>query len=124
MNSRQAPLSSRFRRTGGYTTHDDYGNNGDDTVHTHLPQFKTPKVIQSNASFPQNYSTDPPAVVDVVFFDFIAENVADGLNTITGNENQYTADEFERYMGQEDTLTALLLEYVTRHWNIKGGSCL
>lgn len=113
-SSLQKPLLSRKRyaRIGGYTTKDDYGRTGDDTVHDVVTRYDTPKVLQSNASFP---SAAPPQLVDVVFLDFIAPNVAAGLNRLSGG-GPYTADGFESYMGPDDTLTALIGAYAQRYW--------
>lgn len=114
--SLQKPLSGgqaeKVRITRGYTTHDDFGSSGDDTVHAPIPRYENPKVIQANV--PASLG-DKPEVVDVVFFDFIAENVEMGLNAIVGEERFSRAD-FKMYMGYEDTLTKLILEYVGRHW--------
>ncbi|KAF8539721.1 Metallo-dependent phosphatase-like protein [Trichophaea hybrida] len=115
---KQAPLvrgREKYRKIIGYTTKDDFGHTGDDTVHQHFDKFSPPKVLQANGSFPVDYATTPPEVVDVVFFDFIAKNVATGLNHIVGKE-EYKASEFGMYMGREDTLTKLILEFVDRRW--------
>jgi hypothetical protein len=114
----QIPLArgrKRYRKIKGYTTKDDFGHTGDDTVHEHFDIFEPPKVLQANGSFPADYTISPPEVVDVVFFDFIAENVAAGLNTIVGKE-KYKASEFGMYMRHEDTLTKLILEFVDKRW--------
>lgn len=112
--SPQKPLLSgkRYARIGGYTTKDDYGQTGDDTVHDAVTRYDTPKVLQGNASF---LSAVPPQLVDVVFLDFIAPNVAAGLNRLSGG-GPYTADGFESYMGPNDTLTALIGAYAQRYW--------
>jgi hypothetical protein len=117
MPGMQIPMGSRrtFKRIKGYTTNDDFGHDGDDTVHDHFEKFPSPKVLQANASFPPDYAVNPPDNVDVVFFDFIAENVAQGLNAIVGGD-EWSKDLFEMYMGHEDTLTKLILEFVGRKW--------
>ena len=112
----QAPLGHKgprtYRKVKGYTTADDYGREGDDTVHKHFAKYQPPKVVQANASFPGDGT---PAFVDVVFFDFIAQNVADGLNSLVGG-NVWSVDGFERYMGEDQTLTKLILEFVETRW--------
>ncbi|KAH0602263.1 uncharacterized protein H6S33_009873 [Morchella sextelata] len=99
----------------GYTTRDDFGDDGDDTVHSRIIWHFAPKVIQGNASFPDGWETSPPETVDVVFMDFIGWNVAAGLNEISGNDS-YRAVDFQPYMGEEDTMTKLLLDYVEKEW--------
>ncbi|KAA8893132.1 Metallo-dependent phosphatase-like protein [Sphaerosporella brunnea] len=123
MPGAQIPLGRRKKQkqkkrtlVKGYTTNDDFGHDGDDTVHEYFEKYPTPKVLQSNASFPADYATNPPPVVDVVFFDFIAENVADGLNAIVSRPDAWSRDMFEMYMGREDTLTKLILEFAAKEW--------
>lgn len=99
----------------GYATIDDAGTDGDDTIHVPLKHYPTPQVIQGNASFPEDWESNPPAKIDVVFFDFIAYHVAAGLNEITGTES-YSTKDFLPYMEQEDTMTKLLLDYVAKYW--------
>jgi hypothetical protein len=129
-SSPQQPLLIRKRRRGyarigGYTTEDDYGQTGDDTVHDAIDRYDTPKVLQSNASFPSQADGEAGLhLVDVVFLDFIAPNVAAGLNRLSGGSGSggggdggpYTADGFESYMGPKDTLTALIVAYAQRYW--------
>ncbi|PUU78201.1 5'-nucleotidase [Tuber borchii] len=115
----QAPLTHsqphKYTKVIGYATIDDAGTDGDDTIHVPLKRYPTPQVIQGNASFPEDWESNPPAKIDLVFFDFIAYHVAAGLNEITGTKNHSTKD-FLPYMGQEDTMTKLLLDYVAKYW--------
>lgn len=117
LSGSQAPLGHKgpraYRRVKGYTTADDFGREGDDTVHKHFAKYQAPKVVQSNASFPEDGSL--PRKVDVVFFDFIAQSVADGLNSVVGVD-VWGVDGFERYMGEDQTLTKLILEFVEKKW--------
>jgi len=112
---RQQVLGKKYTLTKGYTTPDDRSTTdpGDDVVHLSIPQYPAPKVLQSNASFPADGAT--PEKVDVVFFDFIAGSVAQALNEIQRGDRWSTAG-FEMYMGYEDTLTKLILEFVEREW--------
>lgn len=99
----------------GYTTNDDFGTDGDDTIHSEIIWYPSPKVIQGTASFPEDWEVNPPETVDVVFMDFIGWNVAAGLNEIAGR-GVWRVTDFEPYMGEEDTMTKLLLEYVGDEW--------
>lgn len=108
-----------YRRILGYTTIDDHGTTGDDTVHLPFAKYPSPKVIQSNASFPDPDFESEPETVDVVFFDFIRKNVEAGLNEIAqelGMEQRWKWEEFERYMPKEMTLTRLILDFVGTYW--------
>lgn len=114
----QIPLArgrQKWRKTIGYTTEDAFGKQGDDVVHQAFQKFDTPKVLQANASFPVGWEAKPPQTVDVVFFDFIAANVADGMNRIVG-EKKWKKEDFGYYMSREDTLTKLMLEFVQEEW--------
>ncbi|PWW75520.1 hypothetical protein C7212DRAFT_352394 [Tuber magnatum] len=120
VNHRQAPLARsrprhKYTKVIGYATIDDAGTDGDDTIHVPLKRYPTPQVIQGNASFPEDWESNPPVTIDVVFFDFIAQHVAAGLNEIAGTED-YSTNDFLPYMGQEDTMTKLLLDYVAKYW--------
>lgn len=99
----------------GYTTYDDLGTDGDDTVHSEIIWYPSPKVIQGTASFPEDWEDHPPETVDVVFMDFIGSNVAAGLNKIAGR-GIWRVTDFKPYMGEEDTMTKLLLGYVNDEW--------
>jgi hypothetical protein len=105
----------KYTRVLGYATKDDAGCDGDDTVHVPVKRYPTPNVIQANASFPGDFESNPPEKVDVVFMDFIGPHVVQGLNNISGKDT-YSTKDFKPYMGQEDTMTKLLLEYVGRYW--------
>lgn len=81
--------------TPGYLTTDDFGSDGDDTVHSSIPSFVQPNYIQGNGSFPTDGST--PTVVDVVFFDYFASVVVQVLNAMGAN---YTvAGDVTNYLG-------------------------
>jgi len=51
----------------GYTTSDDVGDDGDDTVHSPIKFYKTPNCVQAEIAFPD----EEPETVDVVFLEFI-----------------------------------------------------
>jgi hypothetical protein len=52
--------------TLGYNTTDDFGNDGDDTVHYEIPEDqKLPRCVQGTTGFPSDGSD--PDVVDLVF---------------------------------------------------------
>jgi len=52
----------------GYTTSDDAGDDGDDTVHSPIKNFAAPNCVQAEIAFP---SDTEPETVDLVFLDFI-----------------------------------------------------
>lgn len=50
----------------GYTTEDDFGTDGDDTLHTSIQRFELPPYFATEADFPEKRE---PEVVDLVFND-------------------------------------------------------
>jgi hypothetical protein len=78
-SSTLSPMQAAIRRrqvvevppTPGYTTKDDFGTDGDDTLHSAIPFFRIPDYFAGSAGFSQQ----PPATVDVVFVDFIEPDV-------------------------------------------------
>jgi hypothetical protein len=92
--------------TPGYTTSEDFGTNGDNTVHSRIPHYSTPNDFQANGSFPTNGST--PATVDLIFLDFIANDVIDAL---TSAGSSYTEDRVEYYLPKTFTTNGYLPVY-------------
>lgn len=92
----------------GYTTKDDAGDEGDDTLHTPITFYNVPNVIQSARSFPADAD---PEKVDLVFTDFIQPWVLSAMQ-FTGQN--YTAHDIALY-GNE-TLTELMADWIKRHW--------
>lgn len=64
---------STTSNTPGYTTTDDFGTDGDDTIHLPIPYYSQPNYFQTNVSFPADGSL--PATVDVIFLDYFASSV-------------------------------------------------
>lgn len=104
--------------TPGYLTTDDFGSDGDDTVHSKIPSFTQPNYIQGNGSFPTNGTT--PAVVDVVFFDYFASVVVNVLNGMGGNYT-YPADVFP-YLGSYSAQN-YLPDYAKLNWQANMPAC-
>lgn len=59
--------------TPGYVTHDDFGSDGDDTLHAPIPYHKATALVVANASFAADKSM--PQHVDIVFHSFIVDMV-------------------------------------------------
>ncbi|PHH62939.1 hypothetical protein CDD81_6572 [Ophiocordyceps australis] len=51
----------------GYVTSDDWGTDGDDTMHSGIPYYDLAGYWETRASFPQDGSN--PSTVDLIFFD-------------------------------------------------------
>jgi 2',3'-cyclic-nucleotide 2'-phosphodiesterase (5'-nucleotidase family) len=98
---------------GGYTTKDDLGDDGDDTVHKPLNFYMQPNAIQSEIAFPEDGSD--PETVDVVFIDFIQPWIIPALQFSGGD---YTDDDVQSYM--DGTLTYKLSQWISEKWK---GEC-
>lgn len=107
-----APTDDDAPLTGGYTTKDDLGTDGDDTVHEPLQFYKVPNCIQSEIALPEDGN---PETVDVVFIDFVQPWIIPALKFSGGD---YSDDDVETYM--EGTFTYKLSEWIKNNWS---GSC-
>lgn len=95
-----AAIKRNIAPTAGYVTKDDFGNDGDDTIHSQIPLYLQPNIFQANASFPIDGSS--PDKVDFVFLDFIRPNVlaalaSTGLNYSTAPVTYYITKEFDTH---------------------------
>ncbi|KAF1964100.1 hypothetical protein BU23DRAFT_562208 [Bimuria novae-zelandiae CBS 107.79] len=104
----------------GYTTTDDFGTDGDDTIHKAIPRYPQPNDLQANGSFPTNGSL--PDTVDLVFLDFIAPNIIDALNgpDVGGG---YTEDDVSYYLPKEFTTNSYLPTYAKIAWQENVPNC-
>ena len=94
----------------GYTTKDDAGSDGDDTVHSPITFYRVPNCIQSIIK-PVDATTDAETV-DVVYIDFIQPWILLAFRFL-GLE--YSEADTHAYMYGE-SLTTLLAEWVTTNW--------
>jgi hypothetical protein len=95
----------------GYTTVDDFGTDGDDTIHKAIPFYSQPNALQANVSFPTNGIL--PAKVDLVFLDFIAPNVIAALNSTGGS---FSTKDVQYYVPKEFTTNSYLPVYAQMKW--------
>ncbi|KHO01330.1 Ser/Thr protein phosphatase family [Metarhizium album ARSEF 1941] len=96
----------------GYTTKDDIGTDGDDTVHEAIPFYAIPNCIQSRINFPEK---GDPETVDLVYIDFIQPWIMPALKFAGGD---YSSDDARVYM--DGTLTYKLSEWISKNWQ---GDC-
>lgn len=95
----------------GYTTLDDAGSDGDDTVHAPIPFYRVPNCIQSPVGFD---ASDPqePQTVDVMYNEFLQKWVLMALEFVGG---KYTLEDTEAYDGGK-SFTDIMTEWVSEHW--------
>lgn len=104
--------SSDSKLLAGYTTVDDIGNDGDDTVRKPLEFYATPNCIQAEIGFPENGTPD---TVDLVFLDFVQPFLILALRFSGGD---FDNKDVKLYM--EGTLADKLVEWVSNNWK---GEC-
>lgn len=92
----------------GYTTKDDAGDEGDDTLHAPISFYKVPNVIQSDLRFPEK---GDPEIVDLVFIDFLQPWVLMALRFAGAT---YTAENVTSYT--DASFTDLMAVWIKEHW--------
>ncbi len=97
----------------GYTTVDDIGRDGDDTVHKAVEFNGVPNCIQSKIGFPEDGSE--PETVDLVFLDFVQPWIVIALKFSGGTQG---AEDVQTYM--DGTFTYKLSEWIKDNWT---GDC-
>ena len=117
--------------TPGYTTRDDAGTDGDDTIHAPITFFKVPNCIESRIGIPaEDMSTSlladddgeitkevgAPETVDLVYLSFIEPWMMLALRFLGA---EYTAEDVRPYM-QGKGFTEMIAEWVGRNWE---GDC-
>ncbi|KAI4863483.1 Metallo-dependent phosphatase-like protein [Hypoxylon rubiginosum] len=100
---------------GGYTTHDDLGDDGDDAVHSPIKFYAVPNCIQSRIAFPppeegQDKAKDPETV-DLVFIDYVQPWIITALKFSGGD---FGTDDVKVY--SNSTLTDIIASWVKSNW--------
>ena len=97
---------------------DDFGTDGDDTVHSKIPSFPQPQYVQGNGSFP---TTGTPASVDIVFLDFIESDVLGVLKALGAS---YTKTDVQYYLDTQLYSTNTYLPmYAKLAWQANVPNC-
>jgi hypothetical protein len=94
----------------GYTTKDDIGSDGDDTVHQAIDFYAQPNCFQSEIAFPPD--GEKPETVDVVFIDFIQPWIVLALKFSGGD---YGDGDVKEYMS--GTFTDKLTRWIQDNWD-------
>ena len=128
-NSYQHPLTNQKQSlTPGYTTKDDAGTDGDDTIHSPLSFYRVPNCIEARLSFPSTIPSpspsskptlsDPenPETVDLVYLEFIQPWILFAAKFLGG---EYEIGDTRPYMEGEG-FTAILARWVKENWK---GDC-
>lgn len=106
----QYPIDQQLRKelTPGYTTSDDAGTDGDDTLHLPIQKFKIPNCVESRISFPPS----SPESVDLVYVDFIEPYILLAIGFLGSN---YTKSDTLVFM-EGQNFTGIIGEWVKQHW--------
>lgn len=106
----------------GYTTRDDFGNDGDDAVHSPIRFYQSPNCIQAQINMPPSAEGESgvnaaaPETVDLVFLDFIQPWVLVALRLAGGRV--YDDGDVEKYI--EGTFSQLMEQWIAANWK---GDC-
>lgn len=106
--------------TPGYLTVDDFGNDGDDTIHSAIPHYAQPNDLQANGSFPLDGSL--PKTVDLIFLDFIASYIVNALNSADVGGN-FSLSQVSYYMDKKFTTNSYLPAYAKIAWQANMPNC-
>lgn len=122
LNRRSYPSRRLLKRqttvSPGYVTTDDFGTDGDDTLHSAILNFPHPNDVQANASFPTNGTL--PEKVDLVFFDFLASWILNALKTVGAD---YSTKDVLQYMPPDFTTNTYFTEYAKMAWQKNMPNC-
>ena len=103
--------------TPGYTTIDDAGSDGDDTIHSPIRFYRVPNALESRIGFPPAATEDSkdnvdPVSVDLIYVDFIESYILLALKFLG---TDYAERDTDVYMEGKD-MTGLIAEWVQKHW--------
>ena len=97
----------------GYTTTDDAGSDGDDTIHAPIKFYSVPNCLESRIGFPQtSREGSEPESVDLVYVDFIERYIVLALQFLG---TDYSTADTGVYM-KGTTLTDVIRRWVRDHW--------
>jgi 2',3'-cyclic-nucleotide 2'-phosphodiesterase (5'-nucleotidase family) len=99
----------------GYTTSDDAGTDGDDTIHSAIKFYNVPNCIQSTVGFKLDDEHEPDTV-DLIYNEFIQKWVLMALEYMG---QQYDSEDTETWGGGK-RFTDMMTDWVEEHWQ---GEC-
>ena len=126
----QIPLIANQSMVPGYTTEDDAGDDGDDTLHSPTPFYRVPNCIQAVVGLETVTDVDDtrqpafderePDVVDLVYNEFIQPWILLALQLLG---ERYNASDAESYLDGK-SLTSIITNWVQDNWSEGGEPCL
>ena len=100
----------------GYTTVDDLGNDGDDTLHSPIEFYTVPNCIQAAVGFDIE---DPPETVDLVYNEFLQPWILLAMKYLG---QKYEEKDVRVYL-EGKTFTDVISEWVRENWHIEASKC-
>ncbi|KAK0267034.1 hypothetical protein LTR35_016611 [Friedmanniomyces endolithicus] len=106
--------------TPGYTTTDDLGSDGDDTLHSHIANYvdSIPAFIGANASLTSSLTATSP--VDLIFIDYIDSDVLPALALLGAT---YTMLDIQYYINSSFSTNTYLNVYAQKAWSANITNC-
>lgn len=96
--------------TPGYTTKDDAGDDGDDTIHSPIPSYRVPNCFQTAVDFPPH--GDAPDTVDVVYNSFVEPWIISALNFLGQDYELKDALDYS----DKRIITTIISDWVEKYW--------
>ncbi|KAJ4993006.1 calcineurin-like phosphoesterase [Stagonosporopsis vannaccii] len=115
-NSQKLLHSTNPALIPGYTTQDDAGDDGDDTIHSQIAFYNVPNCIQAAVGFDPADRNDQPQTVDLMYNEFIQKWILMALQYIGQG---YTSDDTEVF-AEGKSFTDIMTDWVSSHWAYEG----
>jgi len=114
-NFQQKLLADEPDLAPGYTTHDDAGTEGDDTLHSQISFYNVPNCIEARVGTTESTADDqegPVEKVDLIYLEFIEPWILLALRFLG---TDYQLSDANPYMEKKD-FTSLIAEWVQMNW--------
>jgi hypothetical protein len=105
----------------GHTTNDDFGADGDDTVHTPIAHYPQPNAIEAKASFPTDGIL--PKTVDLILVNYTGL-ITGVLAALRKTGHVAEESDIQDYLLPQFNLATSLSIYAKDKWSINGNNCL
>ncbi|CAE7213876.1 hypothetical protein P3342_012614 [Pyrenophora teres f. teres] len=120
----QTPLRSSdddVQTFPGYTTKDDAGTDGDDTIHEPIKFYNVPNCIQANVGFSESSNERQQEIetVDLMYNEFIQKWVLLALEYLGEKRRLEDTQAFD----DGKSFTDIMTEWVEEHWGTEGDKC-
>lgn len=104
----------------GYTTEDDLGKDGDDTLHSEIAFYRVPNCIQAPIGFDiKDDEPKDPESVDVAYNEFIEPWIILALKYLG-----YEVKQEDTQVYVQKTMTDIITQWIEEHWKPpKSGKC-